>query len=257
MSRIELGDTLELIKNIPDESIDLVCSDIPYKIATGGCAIKEREHEYGGILNRRYVDNELKSKWLKQNDDAILIRKGKFFDNIPLFSEWLPDVYRVLKNNTHCYLMINSRNLKELQVEAEKVGFKFQNLLVWVKNNATPNRYYMQSCEFILMLRKGAAKDINCLGTSNVFSYPNIIGNKYHPTEKNVDLMKDLILNSTNENDIVLDPFMGSGTTCLACKETNRHYVGFEIDKKYYDIARKRLSNIYVPRIKSEQISLF
>lgn len=261
MSELRLGDTREIIKEYPDEFFDCVVSDIPYEISTGGCAIKERANEYGGILNRRlYTEDRLKNKWLKQddiNDNATLIRKGKFFANIPKFSEWLPDIYRVLKPQTHCYLMINSRNLKELQIEAEKVGFKFCNLLVWVKNNQTPHKFYMSRTEFILMLRKGRERYINNLGESNVFIYPNIMGNKLHPTEKPVELMRDFIKNSTNEGDKVLDPFMGSGSTCLAAKELNREYYGFEIDEKYYDIAKKRIESVFVPREKGEQISLF
>lgn len=262
MSELRLGDTREIIKEYGDEYFDAIVSDIPYEISTGGCSIKERPNEYGGILNRRYyTDDRLKNKWLKQediNDNATLIRKGKFFENIPKFSEWLPDIYRVLKPQSHCYLMINSRNLKELQIEAEKVGFKFCNLLVWVKNNQTPHKFFCQRTEFILMLRKGRERYINNMGMSNVFVYPNILGNKYHPNEKPVELMRDLIINSTNEGDKVLDPFMGSGSTCLACKQTNREYYGIEIDEKYYNIAKKRLENEFVSRDKkSEQITLF
>ena len=262
MSELRLGDTREIIKEYPDEFFDCVISDIPYEISTGGCAIKERPNEYGGILNcRYYTDDRLKNKWLKQediNDNATLIRKGKFFENIPKFSEWLPDIYRVLKPQTHCYLMINSRNLKELQIEAEKVGFKFCNLLVWVKNNQTPHKFFMNRTEFILMLRKGKERYINDLGCSNVFVYPNIMGNKLHPTEKPVELMRDLIVNSTNEGDKVLDPFMGSGSTCLVCKQTNREYYGIEIDEKYYNIAKRRTNNEFVNRDKKvNQMRLF
>lgn len=186
-----------------------------------------------------------------------MVRQGKFFATIPDFSDWLPEVYRVLKQGTHCYLMINARNLKELQTKAEAVGFKFCNLLVWIKNNATPDKFYMKRTEFILMLRKGRGHYINDIGTSNVFTYPNVLGNKLHPTEKPVELMRDLIINSTNEGDIVLDPFMGSGSTCLACKQTGREYVGIEIEQKYYDIAVKRLNSEFVSREKSEQQHLF
>lgn len=258
MSNLIQGNAIEVLKSYPDESFDCVCSDVPYKIVTGGCTIKSN---LGGILNRKYyTDDRLKKRWLRQediNDNAILIRKGKFFENIPDFSEWLPEIYRVLKQGTHCYLMINARNLKELQTKAEAVGFKFQNLLVWVKNNQTPQKCYCSKTELILMLRKGRERYINDMGTSNVFSYPNIIGNKHHPNEKPVELMRDLIVNSTNEGDIVLDPFMGSGSTCLACKQTGREYVGIEIEQKYYDIAVKRLNSAFVSREKTEQQHLF
>lgn len=69
--------------------------------------------------------------------------------------------------------------------------------------------------------------------------------------------MKDFIINSTNEGDKVLDPFMGAGSTCVAAKQTGREYYGFEIDEKYYNIAKKRIDGEFVPRVKSEQISLF
>ena len=95
------------------------------------------------------------------------------------------------------------------------------------------------------------------MGTSNVLVYPNILGNKHHPTEKPTMLMEDLIVNSTNEGDKVLDPFMGSGSTCIAAKQCNREYYGIEIDEKYYDIAKKRIEGEFVSRVKSEQVRLF
>ena len=73
---------------------------------------------------------------------------------------------------------------------------------------------------------------------------PNILGNKKHPTEKPVELLKVLIENSSNEGDIVMDCFMGSGSTGIACINTNRKFVGIEIDKKYYDIAVERIQEI-------------
>ena len=261
MSELRLGDTREIIKEYSDEFFDCVVSDIPYHIATGGCRIESVGNMTGGILRKIAVNDRLKQKWVKQQDDEdnqTLVNTGKLFANNDIeFKDWLPEVYRVLKEDSHCYLMINSRNLKKLQVEAEKVGFKFQNLLVWIKNNVTPNKWYQQKFECILMLRKGRERYINDVGTSNVFIYTNIMGNKLHPTEKPVELMRDFIKNSTNEGDKVLDPFMGSGSTCLAAKELNREYYGFEIDEKYYDIAKKRIENVFVSREKGEQISLF
>ncbi len=261
------GDCLQVLKNYPDNFFDCIVSDVPYKICTGGARISEEsQKKYGktdpsGILSRMTVNDKIKQKWLKQqynDDNALFVSSGKLFENCDIkFSEWLPEVYRVTKENTHIYLMINSRNLKELLQEAENTGFKFLNLLVWVKNNATPNKYYMQKCEFILLLRKGCAKNINDMGYSNVFYTPNIIGNKFHPTEKPVELIKEFIKQSTNEGDIVLDMFCGAGSTCIAAKELNRHFVGIEINKKYADIAKARLNNIALKRNKNEQLKLF
>lgn len=236
------GDCLEILKTIPDKSIDLIVTDCPYHIVGGGCTNVKRDDEPSGIFNRRNAFTQKNAK------------SGKLFDNNDIeFKEWLPDLFRILKNDSHCYIMINARNLKELQLEAEKVGFKFQNILVWRKNNATPNRYYLNNCEFILMLRKGKARSINNMGTKNVLDIPNIIGKKKHPTEKPVELMKILIENSSNKNDVVIDPFMGVGATGVACKELNRNFIGIELDENYFNIAKKRIEE----ENKKSQLSIY
>lgn len=230
MIDLRLGDCREILKDIPNETIDLIVTDCPYKIVQGGCTNIPRKDEPSGIFNRRNTFTQKNAK------------NGKLFDyNDIKFSEWLYDCYRVLKNNSHCYIMINGRNLKELFISAEEVGFKYQNLLVWKKNNITPNRYYLNNCEFILMLRKGNAKNINNMGTKSIIEVPNIIGSKMHPTEKPVELMKILVENSSNVNDLVLDPFMGVASTGVACYELKRRFIGIEIDRKYFEIAEDRL----------------
>lgn len=227
-------DCLVGMSDIPNESIDCVVTDMPYKIVGGGCSPNGGNPK--GILKREreYV----------ADDRADVVRAGKLFQHNDIQpSEWLPDVYRVLKQSTHCYIMVNARNLKDLQVEAEKVGFVFQQLLVWKKDNCVMNKYYMNQLEFILMLRKGAAKNVNDMGMSNCLSCPNIIGKgkQHHPTQKPVALMEVLIRQSSNEGDIVLDPFAGGGSTLIAAKRLERRYIGFEIDKQYYDMAYSRL----------------
>ena len=222
------GDCLELMKCIPDESVDLVVTDCPYHIVSGGCTNKGKGN---GIFQKENASD------------------GKLFSHNEIeFSEWLPDVFRVLKQNSHCYIMINGRNVKQLQQEAESVGFVFQNLLVWDKGNVTPNRYYMNACEFVLMLKKGKARTINKPGTPSVLRFKNIIGRKSHPTEKPIELMECLIENSTEKCDTVLDPFMGSGTTGVACKNMGRHFIGIELDEKYFNIAKERIgANVQKP----------
>ena len=224
IGHIVCADCLEVLKNIPDNSIDLVCTDCPYKVVSGGCSGKS-------LFSA--------SKYLK---NAKEVAQGKMFRfNDIKFENWLPEVYRVLKEGTHCYIMINGRNLAELQKQAEKVGFVFQQLIVWEKGNAMPNNWYLQACEFILMLRKGKARKINKRNTKNILKIKNIIGNKCHPTEKPIELMEVLIANSTNENDIVLEPFAGGGSTCIAARNLKRRFIGIEIDEKYAKIANERL----------------
>lgn len=258
------NDCLIALKNIPDKSIDLVVTDCPYHIVSGGCSkgaygngngIFTKNKEPSGIFNRRRIGYRKNGGYilegtkhiglggcLDDNDQTTYARQGKLFKHNEIkFSEWLPEVYRVLKDGSHAYIYINARNVKELQTEAEKAGFKYQNIIIWDKGNATPNRYYLQAYEMILLLRKGKARNINNMGTKNLLKVKNIIGNKTHPTEKPVELNKIFIENSSNQGDIVLDPFMGSGSCGVACKETGRNFIGIEIDEKYFNIAKERI----------------
>lgn len=215
------GDCLELMKAIPAGSVDLVVTDPPYRLVSGGCTNRTKKD---GIFCRENVSS------------------GKLFQHNDLpFSAWLPAVYRVLKPGTHCYIFINGRNLFGLQEAAEKAGFQFQNLLAWRKQNKTASRYYMKQLEFILLLRKGKARTIHNRGTSNCLDVPNIIGTKNHPTEKPVELMQILVENSSQPGETVLDPFMGTGATGVACVATGRKFIGMELDRDYFEIASRRM----------------
>ena len=216
------SDTLALMKNIEAESIDLVVTDPPYKVISGG-----KPHKKGQP-----------SGMLSKND-------GKIFKHNDIKPElWIPEIYRILKNGTHCYIMTNTINLENYLRICRETGFGLHNVLCWEKNNVTPSRWYMKNCEFTLFLRKGKAKTINNVGSKMVHQFNNIIGNKTHPCEKPVDLMKFYIANSSNEEDIVFDPFCGAGSTLIAAKELNRNYLGCEIDEEYFNIAMKRIENM-------------
>lgn len=228
MSDIKLyqGDCLEIMKDMPDESVDCIITDPPYKMnhSTGGC-----------------TNIGMKNKWQGN------IKAGNTVMNFDLsikFSDWLPEVYRVLKQSGHCYIFCNDKNMQELLNESTKVGFRESNILIWIKNNACPNRYYMKNCEFILFLYKGKAKPINNMGSKAGIQINNINGkDKLHPTEKPVELLKQFVLNSTYDDGIVLDPFMGSGSTGVAAKNLNRDFIGIELDKHYFAIAQERIEN--------------
>jgi len=221
MSSLKMGDAIEILKSIPSESIDCVVTDPPYKIITGGDSNGKNSIRPKGIL--------------KGNRELMR--------TVPEFSEWLPELFRVLKDGTQNYVMVNSSNLLKMANEIENAGFKIQNFLVWQKNNCTPSQFYMKNCEYTIFFRKGKSKYINDIGGSKtVHSFDNIIGNKVHPTEKPIELMEFYINNSTNENEVVLDPFMGSGTTGVACKKLNRMFIGIEMQEDYFNIATERVS---------------
>ncbi|NFF75920.1 site-specific DNA-methyltransferase [Clostridium sporogenes] len=224
-----------LLNNLPSESVDLIVTDPPYKTITGG--------------NSNGVNSERPKGMLGGNRKLFKHQKLKIFD-------WMPQLYRILKENSHCYIFTNVINMEEMLREAKKAGFKLHNILVWEKNNCTPSQYYMKNCEYVLFLRKGKAKWINDIGGSKtVHEYliednpvtiqiDNIIGNKTHPCEKPIDLLKLYINNSSNKGDVVLDPFCGTGSTLIASKELKRKYIGYELDKEYYDIGIHRLDNL-------------
>lgn len=178
---IKCGDALTLLKEYPDEYFDCIITDPPYKLGTSSVKVNA-----DGTIN-----DKKRNRWVKKNadeDNQALVKTGQMIQNIPKFEEWLPEVYRVLKKGCHAYIMINGRNFAELQIKAEKVGFKFQNDLTWLKQNSTPNKFYMKSTERILMLRKGKERYINDMGASDVFYVKNPVGKKIHITEKPAEL---------------------------------------------------------------------
>jgi len=215
---------LNILPQIKDESIDLVVTDPPYKMTSRGS-----HGNTGGMLAKKITMN------------------GNVFDHNDIsISDYASDLYRVLKDGSHCYIMTNHVNLIEMLNTMTDVGFHFIKSLIWDKGNKIMGRFYMSQYEYILFFRKGKGIQINNCGTSDILSFPNKKlkgedGSNLHDTEKPVELMKVLIENSSKPNDIVLEPFMGIGATCIACKECGRRYIGCEIDKKYFDIAVKRL----------------
>lgn len=219
-------DVREVFKTIPDNSIDLVVTDPPYKTTSRGNAGTS-----GGMLQKE------------------INKKGQVFkhNNIKP-QEYIPELYRVLKDGSHCYIMTNHVNLQEMLNVATESGFKFVKCLIWDKGNKIMGQYYMSSFEYIIFLRKGKAKRINNCGTADILRVPNIKlkgedGKNLHDTEKPVELMKIMIDNSSNEGDIVFDPFMGIGSTGVACLELNRRFIGVELDEQYFPIAKHRIEN--------------
>ncbi len=216
-------DSIEYLKSIQSNSIDCIITDPPYKITSRGNAGNS-----GGMMQK---DLSMKGKIFNYNDVKM--------------SDYIPELYRILKDNSHCYLMTNHVNLQEMINTATDNGFKFVKCLIWNKGNKIMGGYYMSQFEYILFLRKGKGKRINNCGTSDILEVPNkktkVDGKNIHDTEKPVKLMEILIANSSKENEIILDPFMGSGSTGVACKNLNRQFIGIELDENYFKIAKERI----------------
>lgn len=218
------GDCMEQFKIISDNSIDLIVTDPPYPITKKGCA-----GNTGGMMATKET------------------MQGKIFEfNDIDCSKYAPEFYRVLKNGSHCYVMTNHVNLINMLNTFTSSGFHFIKSLIWNKGNKIMGRFYMSQFEYILFFRKGKGVQINHCGTSDLLSIPNkktkgLDGKNLHDTEKPVELVKILIDNSSNENDVVLDPFMGIGSVGIACKKLRRNFIGFEISPTYFEIAKERI----------------
>ena len=226
LNQIYNKDVLELMKTMSDESIDLIVTDPPYKVTARGNAGNS-----GGMMQDKL---SMQGKIFKHNDIKP--------------SEYIPEFYRLLKDGSHCYIMTNHVNLHEMLNVAKESGFHFIKSLVWNKGNKIMGQYYMSQFEYILFFRKGRGKKINKCGTADILEIPNKKtkgedGKNIRDTEKPVELMKVLIENSSNINEVVFEPFMGVGSTIMACIELDRKYIGCEIDEKYYDIAKNRIEN--------------
>lgn len=228
MSDIKLynGNCLELMKLIPDKSIDLILTDPPYKITARG-----NGGNSGGMFQKKEVNN---GKVFKVNDLEI--------------EDWLPEFYRVLKDGTHCYIMTNNKNITHYLSVIDSSLFHFIKNLIWVKDNKIMGQTYMSQFEYVIMLRKGKHKRINDCGQSDVLQIPNkkmknLEGKTIHDTEKPVKLNEILIANSSNEGETVLDPFMGVGSCGVACVNTNRNFIGIELDEGYYNIAKEKIES--------------
>lgn len=215
------ADAKTILNKLKTESFDMILTDPPYRVISGGTGGKNAPR---GMLSK--------------ND-------GKIFDNNDIqFEEYIPECYRVLKPDRQAYFFTNFLNLQPLMEAVQRAGFKIHNLLVWLKNNATPNRWYMKNCEYVLFCYKGKAKAISNCGSKTVHQFDNIKGQKLHETEKPIELLKMYIENSTEEGDWILDPFAGSGSTMAASLLLNRKVFTCEIDKKYLAVIKNRAISI-------------
>lgn len=210
------ADCRELLPQLPQAH--LVVSDVAYEGISGG-----PPGRYGpvGIL--------------KSNDGKIFAHN----DIQPI--EYAKLFYNALVNPAHCYVMTNLFNLEDMLREFRLAGFGLHNQLPWIKDNAVANKWYMKDVEYILFFRKGSAFQINDCGEKTSCLYPNP-RNKIHETEKPVALMEKLIRNSSQLNQIVLDPFCGAGSTLEAAKRLGRKGIGIDIDESKCEVAALRLS---------------
>lgn len=141
-------------------------------------------------------------------------------------------------------MFCNSNKVDFFKNSLEKSGFNIKNMIIWVKNNWTAGDLKAQfgkQYEIIFLVNKGRCL-FNGKRITDVWYFNRVSGNKQvHQNQKPINLLEQCILKHSNENTTILDPFMGSGSTGVACINTNRNFIGFEIDEKYFNIAKDRI----------------
>ena len=255
LGKIILGDCIQVLENkIPEESINLIFADPPYNLS--GKALDLPNNTTGGAYYK-----------MNENWDTF-----SYADYISFTTNWITACRKILLSNGSLYVSCTQHNIGEILIEAKKVGFKLNNILTWYKTNAMPNitkRVFTHSTEFVCWFVKGKnwvfnyndVKEFNPHKTKDgnnkqmrdfidfvelpiVQGKERIKGNDgraIHPTQKPEKLLELIIKASTNENDIVLDPFFGTGTTGKVAQKMNRRWIGIEKNEQYVLIAQERM----------------
>ena len=229
---IILGDAYRDIKKIDDHSVDLIITDPPYDL--NYC---KRKNELGSITKSM-------SKLMEDLKDADVIGGINYII--------LDEFVRIMKK-INIYIFCNKRQiLQYLNYFVGKHQCSFE-ILLWIKSNPVPNFYnkYLNDKEYCLFFRKGVQMNMIYERAHTYWITPTNKKDKLlyqHPTVKPQNIIEQLVLNSSNVGDTVLDPFLGSGTTAAAAIKWKRNFIGFEKNEKYYRIAKQRCLNIEVMR---------
>lgn len=287
LNKIYLGDAYELIKQIPDKSIDLIVTDPPYQfdmggnghspiglrktsskdeiynldtnrtkqnIVTGGGCFGTKQRDYYSEFSETDVSKqrqEIIANDVDNNNNTRFISEG-------ISNEILKEFVRVMKKG-NIYIFCNKNQLRQYFDFFGDLGWNL-DLLVWNKTNCIPtiNNTYLANLEYCVFAKESGTPLYGSYETKSK-CYTSSCNKKdkdlfLHPTIKPLPFIKNLIINSSLEGGVVLDPFMGSGTTAVACKELNRQYIGFELNPKFYEIANDRLNDVtQVDKKKEEQ----
>lgn len=213
-------DCMKIMEHLPDNIFDLVVTDPPYEIATRGAGIYKQD-------DKRYVQ------------ELDVMSNG--------FSEEVLDQLCRLMKKINIYIFCSQKQIIPLLTYFVVNRGCNYNIITWHKTNPIPacGNKYLTDTEYILFFREKGVRVYGTYETKKTwYATPLNQGDKKkynHPTIKPVDILQNLIVNSSKEGEVVFDPFMGSGSTGVACKKTNRDFVGIEIDKNYYDIAVERI----------------
>ena len=240
INKIHQGDCLEVMKNIEDNSINMILVDPPYNISQKNDN-RDRTKCFSPVMRRTSKITYDFGEWDNKDREEFL----KFT------SEWLKECCRVLKDGGTIISFFNKEDISYLGWEAKKYDIRTRVIFTWHKSNPVPQFRkvnYLSATEFIWIGSKGKkAWTFNFKQQKEMHNYViTANGSSYketkHPTEKPLSLIKHWIEIHSNAGDTILDCFVGSGTTALACKQLGRNFIGIEAIKEYVDMANLRLS---------------
>lgn len=254
------GDSIEVLKSLPSKSVDLIFADPPYFMQTSGELLRTSGKVFKGV-----TDEWDKFGNFKEYDDFSLA--------------WLKECKRLLKDSGSIWVIGSFQNIYRLGFHMQNLGFWVINDVIWQKSNPVPNFKGSRLCnshETLLwcMSRENAKytfnyKTMKALNANkqekSVWTLGLCTGNerlkdenglKLHSTQKPLSLLEKIVLASSKEGDLILDPFFGTGTTGVAAKKYGRHYIGIEKNEKYIFYAKKRLLNTRFERNKYSSTEL-
>lgn len=230
---LHLGDSRGLLQELDDASVDLICTDPPYNLAT-------------------YSTGNIKMSWRKEFNNDVAVWDQQAFDP----QDWLAPLKRVLKPTGTLFAFTSYNLIGRWHQVFDPVFDTFQ-FIVWHKTNPPPKLYragFLNSCELIVAVWNkghtwnfGRQRDMHNFIEAPICAGSERLKNPRHPTQKPVAVLGHLIELATNPGDVVLDPFMGVGSTGVAALELGRRFVGLEIDPLYFAAAEKRVKATTVP----------
>ena len=239
------GDCIEIMSKMPKGKVQLILTDPPYNASNGGVNLP---------------DNKTGGAYYKVNEEWD--KFGNYTDYMQFTKKWVEEADKLLAPNGSIMVCGSLHNIGEVIVALKGKGYKFINLITWKKNNPMPSitkRTLTHSTEFIAWFAKGKGWKFNYKNMKkysqgkqlrDVWEFPICQGSERikgkdgraaHPTQKPLELFKRLVEMATDEGDIIIDPFMGSGTTAIAAMQLNRDWIGIDNNKEYIDLANKRI----------------
>ena len=242
-SQLIAGDSFKILTKMKPESVDMIFADPPYFLSNDGITCS------GGKMV-----SVNKGEW----DRTLSIKEKHKFNK-----KWIKECYRVLKDNGTIWISGTLHNIYSIGMALEEEGFKIINNITWQKTNPPPNlscKTFTHSTETILWARKDLKK-VKYTFNYNIMKELN--NNKQmkdvwttsltkpsekkcgkHPTQKPLEILDKIILASTKENDLILDPFCGSSTTGISAVRLNRRYIGIDNEKEYIELSKRRYKEI-------------